>query len=348
MVPVTALNVLDRYQSDTPLVGGTVVCLGQATLKKFKILRRAFGLSVEHSVFVAPVVSPEFPPIFRDLGIGSYFTAPVDAETLWRAVGGARSRSVEASWQRLPAAKRDTLIASRETFRRLFDGVRSGEPPDIADLEQTGRLIADVASNESLSQWLSVIKDHHDYTFRHSMFVCGSIVHFGRDMGVKADDLTLLGMGGMLHDIGKAWIPLSILDKPGPLDDSERLEMRKHPSFSRDILGKVDGLDPRIVAMAVHHHEKLDGTGYPDGLRGAEIGDLVRLTTIADIYSALVDERAYKPAMTPDKALEWMEGTRGHIDLDMLGRFKGFVLDRTMAPDLAAPGRLQPQLQPGE
>jgi len=93
----------------------------------------------------------------------------------------------------------------------------------------------------------------------------------------------------------------------------------------------VDGLDRRIVAMAVHHHEKLDGTGYPDGLQGDEIDDLVRLTAIADVYSALIDERAYKPAMSPEKAFAWMESTRGHMDLDMVGRFKEFVLDSAPA-----------------
>jgi putative nucleotidyltransferase with HDIG domain len=348
MVPVTGLDVLDRDQPKISLGGGTVVCLGQATLKKFEIVRKSFGLSVEQSVFVAPVVSKEIAAIFRDMGVSTYFTAPVEPEMLWRAVSGARNGSVEASWQRLPPMRRDMLIASRQTFRKLFDGVRNGEQPDLADIEHTSKLICDVASDGSLSRWLSVIKDHHDYTFRHSMFVCGTIVYFGREVGVKGDDLTLLSMGGLLHDIGKARVPLRILDKPGPLDEAERLEMRKHPAFSRDILEKVDGLDRRIVTMAVHHHEKLDGTGYPDGLRGAAIDDLARLTAIADVYSALIDERAYKPAMTPEKAFAWMESTRGHIDLDVLRRFKEFVLGGGAAADLAAAGSLQAKLQPGE
>lgn len=330
-VPVKGVNVLDGNERGVPLGSGTVVCFNLATLKKFDIVRKAFGIAPEQSVFVVPVFSGEFAPVLRDLGVKDYFVAPVATEVLWAAVGAARTRSVEAGWQALPPRQRDSLNASRRTFRGLFDGVRNGGLPDMADLERTSQSLCDMARAESLSHWLSVMRGHHDYTYRHSMFVCGIIVHFAQDMGMTPDDLTLLSTGGMLHDIGKAWIPLRILDKPNRLDAAEIAEMRKHPGFSRDILTKVDGLDRRIVAMAVHHHEKLDGTGYPDGLRGAEIDDLMRLTAIADVYSALIDERAYKPALSPEKSFAWMEGTRGHLDLDMVGRFKEFVLDSTPA-----------------
>jgi putative nucleotidyltransferase with HDIG domain len=325
------VNVLDGAERSVQLGSGTVVCFNLSTLKKFDIVRRAFGLIAEQAVFVVPVLSGEFAPVFRDMGVKDYFVAPVSADVLWSAVGAARSRSVEASWQSLAPHQRDTLNASRRTFRSLFDSVRNGGQPDMGDLERTGQALCALAREDSLSHWLSVIRGHHDYTYRHSMFACGVIVHFAQDMGMTPNDLELLSAGGMLHDIGKARVPLRILDKPDRLDEAERLEMRRHPAHSRVILEKVEGLDRRIVAMAVHHHEKLDGTGYPDGLQGAEIDDLVRLTAIADVYSALIDERAYKPAMSPEKAFAWMESTRGHMDLDMVGRFKEFVLDSAPA-----------------
>ena len=329
--PVTGVNVLDRAQHGTTLGDGTVVCLSQTTLKKFDVVRKSFGLSAAQSVFVVPVFSAELDAILRATGAKDYFVAPVEAEVLWQAVSAARTRGVEASWENLPATQRAALIASRKSFRKLFDDVRNGKLPDMADLEQSSRLVCNAAIGETLSYWLSVIKNHHDYTYRHCMFVCGTVVKFGQSLGMKPDDLVLLNMGGMLHDIGKAWIPLSILDKPNRLTKAERLEMNKHPSYSREILGKVDDLDQRIVSMAVHHHEKLDGTGYPDGLRSAELNDLARLTAIADVYSALIDERAYKPAMTPEEAFAWMENTRGHLDLDMVTRFKEYILDSTSA-----------------
>jgi hypothetical protein len=186
-LPVKGVNVLDGSERGVPLGSGTVVCFNLATLKKFDIVRKAFGISPEQSVFVVPVFSGEFAPVLRDLGVKDYFVAPVVAEVLWAAVGAARTRSVEAGWQGLPPRQRDSLNASRRTFRGLFDGVRNGGLPDLADLERTSQSLCAMARAESLSHWLSVMRGHHDYTYRHSMFVCGIIVHFAQDMGMTPD-----------------------------------------------------------------------------------------------------------------------------------------------------------------
>jgi HD-GYP domain-containing protein (c-di-GMP phosphodiesterase class II) len=132
----------------------------------------------------------------------------------------------------------------------------------------------------------------------------------------------------MLHDVGKSQVPLEILDKPGKLDDGEWKIMRNHPEHSREILLSNQGLDADTVAMAVNHHEKLDGTGYPDGLSGAQISDHVRLTAIADVYSALIDKRSYKEAMGQEEALDLMAKFVGHLDMDLLGAFRSFVLEK--------------------
>lgn len=111
--------------------------------------------------------------------------------------------------------------------------------------------------------------------------------------------------------------------------------MRTHPEHSRAILLRESGLSEEIVAMAVHHHEKLDGTGYPDGLSGAQLNDHARITAIADVYSALIEERAYKPAMPPEKALEMMAGFKGHLDPDLVRAFRSFILERFVADAVA-------------
>ena len=109
--------------------------------------------------------------------------------------------------------------------------------------------------------------------------------------------------------------------------------MKRHPEHSREILLREHGLPDRIVGMAVHHHEKLDGTGYPDGLPSSRIDDPTRLTAIADVYAALTEPRAYKPPMPQEKALDIMDGFTGHLDMDLLRRFREFMLDsRTRKP----------------
>jgi HD-GYP domain-containing protein (c-di-GMP phosphodiesterase class II) len=158
------------------------------------------------------------------------------------------------------------------------------------------------------------------------MTVCGILLHFAWDMGVKKEDLTLLAMAGLLHDVGKALVPQRILDKSTALSADELEEMKKHPAFSRDIIEGIPDLDKRIAAIAVHHHERLDGTGYPDRLEGGAIDDLTRLVSIVDVYAALIDERAYREALTPGQAFAAMERTEGHLDPDILARLKQFAL----------------------
>ena len=164
------------------------------------------------------------------------------------------------------------------------------------------------------------------------MFVCGTLSYFAHAIGIRGADLDHLTVGGLLHDIGKAKIALDILDKPGKLDEREWRIMKQHPVFSHDILSDKNDLDTDLVAMAVSHHERIDGTGYPNELSGAQINDHVRLTAIADVYSALIDKRAYKGSMTSEDALKIMKESKGQLDMDLLRTFRGFVLDRVDLP----------------
>src|SRR5204863_5768723 len=104
----------------------------------------------------------------------------------------------------------------------------------------------------------------------------------GQHLGLSRADRQRLSFAGMLHDIGKARIPLAILEKPGRLDDQEMAVMKKHPQFGFDALATMPGLQREMLDMVVHHHEYLDGYGYPHGLAAPEISDLVRIVTIAD------------------------------------------------------------------
>lgn len=327
IVPVLDVNLRDSAQPKAAPTNGAVLCVQLSTIKNFASIAPRFDISIDGTVFVMPSFSEEHVAQLNKFGIENYLVAPAAPDVLIGAVSAARNSVLEAGWQDLPPVSRDALVGSRRDFTQAFADVRNGGHVNIPEIEAACALIADCAKDSSLSDWLAAIKDHHDYTYRHCMFVCGAIVHFGHNIGIKADDLTLLSVGGMLHDIGKAWVSLGILDKPAKLDDAEQVQMRDHPAFSREIMDSMEGLDPRVAAMAVHHHEKLDGSGYPDGLNGGQLDDLVRLTSIADIFSALIDERAYKPAMSYEQAFGIMTSMKGHLDLDMLAKFEEFAMD---------------------
>jgi len=327
IVPVLDVNLLDSAQPKAAPANGAVLCVQLSTIKNFGTFAPRFDISIDGTVIVIPSFSEEYVAQLNKFGIKNYLVAPAAPNVLISAVSAARIYVLETGWQDLSPVTRDALVGSRHSFTQAFADVRNGGHVDIPEIEAACALIADCTKESSLSAWLAAIEDHHDYTYRHCMSVCGAIVHFGHNIGIKADDLTLLSVGGMLHDIGKAWVSLGILDKPAKLDDSEQVKMREHPAFSREIMDSMEGLDPRVVAMAVHHHEKLDGSGYPDGLNGDQLDDLVRLTSIADIFSALIDERAYKPAMSYEKAFGIMTSMKGHLDLDMLAKFEEYAMD---------------------
>jgi HD-GYP domain-containing protein (c-di-GMP phosphodiesterase class II) len=130
-------------------------------------------------------------------------------------------------------------------------------------------------------------------------------VAFAQHLGMREDDQRRLARAALLHDVGKAFIPVAILDKPGVLTDEEMIEIRKHPRLGYDALAAQGGFPPEMLDVVLHHHEFLDGTGYPDGLRGDQISDIVRLTTIVDIYAALVEKRAYRLPLPTPRPSRW-------------------------------------------
>ncbi len=280
-----------------------------------------------HKIFVLPTHNRDNLEKLRDLGANDHFVFPLEPEQLRGAAKAAINRDVEASWDLLSSGQRTALKASLSCFTDCFEKSRRGEALPMESIQDTCHTISQSAETGKLSDWLTGLHDHHDYSFRHSMFVCGSLTYFANAIGFSASDLHLVTVGGLIHDVGKSQVPLEILDKPGKLEPPEWEIMRKHPEHSREILLREVGLDPAAIAMAVQHHEKLDGGGYPDGLSGAQINDHVRLTAISDVFSALIDKRSYKEPMSSEAALELMSGFKGHLDLDLLRAFREFVLD---------------------
>lgn len=279
-------------------------------------------------MFVLPSHNSDAIARLRQVHKPDPFVLPLQAVEFRAAVKAALNRPVEKTWAALEPTKRKALQSAVVSFEKCFDQVAHGGPVPIEDLSNTCRDIREAAALGGLDGWISALDNHHDYSFRHSMFVCGSLTYFAHALGVRGAELDQLTLGGLLHDIGKCRIPIEILDKPGKLDAREWETMKLHPVHSRDILYKENDLEKDLTAMAVYHHEKLDGSGYPDGLANGQINDHVRLTAIADVYSALIDKRAYKGSMSSEEALDMMSTFKGHLDLDLVREFRKFTLDR--------------------
>lgn len=212
---------------------------------------------------------------------------------------------------------------AKNAVTSMFREVRMGHAlsaeaayPLVAEIHQS------VARNSDALLNLARLKNKNDYTYLHSVAVCALMLALGKQLGMSGDDLLQAGTAGLLHDVGKMMIPDEILNKPGRLTDEEFNAIKSHPSLGHEILLNSGGLHPIVLDVCLHHHEKIDGTGYPEALSGDAVSLYARMGTVCDVYDAITSERCYKtgwePAMAIRKMAEWQSS---HFDLRIFHAF---------------------------
>jgi putative nucleotidyltransferase with HDIG domain len=261
------------------------------------------------------------------LGATHVFTNPVNPARLLGKLAHVQSPSLVPSGSPLEGSL-EAASAGAASIAAMFSAVMNGTAVDVADARAAGGKIAGSIAENGLSDWLSTVRRHHEGTYQHCLLVTGVAVDFGLSLGLKNTDLERLYSAAMFHDIGKANIPLAILDKPGRLDDHERALIQSHPVAGFEVLKGNPGISPEILDGVRHHHELLDGSGYPDGLGAASISDIVRILTISDIFAALIEHRTYKPTMPREKAYEILQGMHGKLEMPLVEAFRDVALNR--------------------
>lgn len=245
----------------------------------------------------------------------------------WR-VHGTRIEDDVIGGLSKPAAR--VMQGSRQLFTRLEDMTATGgiglEGRKL--VASAAASVVDLADDPSVAPMLHELRGHHDSTFAHSLRVGILMASFGRAIGVPQDQLRLMAETGLLHDLGKMRVPLSILAKPSALTDAERREMNQHPVFGAELVDDGYRDLPDLITAVRHHHEKLDGTGYPDGQTRGAIHEMSLCTAVVDVFSALTDRRDYKPPMARDQAFSIMDSMAGpHLEPRLYRRFRDLVMD---------------------
>ncbi|MEH6473340.1 MAG: HD-GYP domain-containing protein [Halopseudomonas sp.] len=173
------------------------------------------------------------------------------------------------------------------------------------------RMTRSLIRNPDVLPALTQIRDTDQYTFEHSVGACALMVAFCHYLDIDAQTIYSIGIGALLHDIGKVKIPDAILNKPGRLSDDEFKVMRSHVVHSKRILAQCDGIDSTAMAVAAEHHERYDGSGYPNGLLGEQMSRYSQIASIIDVYDAITSDRCYQKGLQPTEALrrlyEWSE-----------------------------------------
>ena len=198
----------------------------------------------------------------------------------------------------------------------MFSEARMGKTVAPEKLEP---LVEEITSSVQRSPGalisLARLKTQDDYTFMHSIAVCGLMIALGRQLGLDQHQIRDAGMAGLIHDLGKAMVPLEILNKPGKLTDEEFNLVKTHPRHGYDMLVEVAGVGEVSLDVCLHHHEKVDGSGYPDRLDSQTISLFAKMGAVCDVYDAITSDRPYKagwdPAVSIRKMNEW---STGHFD----------------------------------
>ena len=218
------------------------------------------------------------------------------------------------------------IVSSAETFSSLFSAIGQGRQITLGDADAATSEVINGIRRIGLNAWLDDVRRYHEGTFQHCLLVTGVAVAFALSVKFPDADIRRLGLAATLHDVGKARIPLAILDKPGRLDPDEQEIMNRHPVIGYELLTAVPDIGPEILDGVRHHHEYLDGSGYPDKLKGAEISDLVRLLTISDIFAALIEWRPYRPSMSRHDAYKILCDMNGKLEAPLVRAFRSVAL----------------------
>jgi putative nucleotidyltransferase with HDIG domain len=205
---------------------------------------------------------------------------------------------------------------AKEAVIEMFSDARMGRAIQV---EQARALVEEI-SNSVLRQphaliSLARLKNADEYTYMHSVAVCALMIALARQLNIDEAMVREAGFAGLLHDLGKVGIPMKVLNKPGKLTDAEFSVVKSHPEVGARILMENYDVSPMVLDVCLHHHEKVDGTGYPHGLKGDTISLFAKMGAVCDVYDAITSNRPYKKGWAPADSIRKMaEWSKGHFD----------------------------------
>lgn len=218
----------------------------------------------------------------------------------------------------LPPCAVQIAREARDFFTTVFVPNRSITPEIVCTgTDFIGRAIHDTG----IRDWVRAVRRFDDITHQHCLLVAGLAAAFGASLGLGEGERHRLTKAALLHDVGKIHVPTAILNKPGKLDANEMAVMKRHPAMGYAML-TGQGFSSEVLQVVRSHHEMLDGSGYPDGLKAHEIPDFVRVLTVCDIYAALIERRPYKAPMSSEQAFAILVSMTGRLDAAIVEAFR--------------------------
>ena len=273
---------------------------------------------------VRKIIEQGFQEVYIDLDRSDPVDAPPPlsaGEEFDKVTGTLSFKPTVSLDEELPKAVK-VHDASVVYARRFMNDMRAGKVNMTYATQSMENILGSLERNADALVSLSRLHQTDSYTYTHCVNVCIFATLFSRYRGADSNAIFAAGLAGMFHDLGKALVPLQILNAPRKLSDAEFAVMKAHPVLGYEQLASVPGILPEVLLGTMQHHEKINGTGYPQGLSGKDISDIGRMVGVADVYDALTSKRPYKTAMYPHKALGIMYEMRDKdLDSEYLAQF---------------------------
>lgn len=233
---------------------------------------------------------------------------PMPAIFMGRAL---EAYSDNSKWEEEHPRAQQALNSLVGDIDHIFKEVHEGEKLNVIKLRKSVDPIIDsISRNPDACVWVTRLKQHDDYTYKHSLAASIWAVSLGRQIGLQRHDLRSLAMGCMLMDIGKLRVAPDLLKTQRTLNTEELAEIASHVGHGLAILEECGIINQDVVDMVAHHHERYDGSGYPQGLKGDSIPPFARIAGIVDTYDAITSNREYAPAVAPTEAIKLLYNTR--------------------------------------
>ncbi len=294
------------------------VKISQLTRQRFRnfVRQTADASKSDEPSFLERMFGPLFDLFGSERAVGSAGSAPaITADLLPAGVIQTFHEQRRAMLEELPRARK-AFSQGEETLAEVMVDIRSGKAPQLEAIAgAVDGMVESMLDNPDALMWIARLREEDINTYNHGVKVALYLVALGRHLGFPKQELAYLGQVGMLADIGKTKLPRAILEKPGMLSPAEFTLVKEHVDLAMDVLANGPKLPEAVTAGIAQHHERIDGSGYPKGLKGSEIGIYGKMAAIADSFAALITPRAYANASAPQDALmnlyEW-SGTSFH------------------------------------
>jgi len=251
--------------------------------------------------------------------------ASAEAETVTQAETEPAKPAIPEKVSFNDEVKRAAKICAKgkEAVVSMFQEARMGKAIEAeAAMPLVEEISNSILRNPGALISLARLKTADDYTYMHSVAVCALMIALARQLGLSDEETRDAGMAGLLHDLGKALIPIEILNKPGKLTDEEFAIVKTHPEKGHELLLTASGVSKITKDVCLHHHEKIDGSGYPKGLNGETMSLFAKMGAVCDVYDAITSNRPYKAGWDPAESIKRMAEWKGHFDP---GVFQAFV-----------------------